>query len=156
MMIQHNPNDDAELVWVPGGTFLMGSDPAEIGGLWRKNNWDEYWLEKDGRVRSELFPHEVEVTGFWMYRDLVTIVQYVRFMQQTGHPAPVDQAVHTEENSAWLDGRPRPGTFLLPVSSLSWEDATANRSGMGVCSAWASRIYLPLGQYLGSRKVPLC
>jgi formylglycine-generating enzyme required for sulfatase activity len=125
MMIQHNPKDDAELVWVPGGTFIMGSDPAEIGGLWHRHKWDDYWLEKDGRVRSELFAHEVEVTGFWMYRDLVTIAQYVRFMQQTGYPAPVDPQIHSEENSAWLDGRPRPGTLLLPVSSLSWEDAVA-------------------------------
>ncbi len=34
MMIQQNPKDDAELVWVPGGTFIMGSDPGEIGDLW--------------------------------------------------------------------------------------------------------------------------
>jgi formylglycine-generating enzyme required for sulfatase activity len=122
----------------------MGSDPDEIGGLWHRNNWDDYWLEKDARVRSELFAHEVEVTGFWMYRDLVTIAQYFRFMQQTGYPAPIDQAVHTEENSAWLDGHPRPGTLLLPVSSLLGRccsllsvgsGATPNRSGMGVCNA---------------------
>jgi formylglycine-generating enzyme required for sulfatase activity len=125
MIIQQNPEDDAELVWVPGGTFLMGSDPGETHDFRRRNNWDDYWLERDGRVRSELSPHEVEVTGFWMYRDPVTIAQYFRFMQQTGYPAPVDPVVHTEKNCAWLDGRPRPGTLPLPVSSLSWEDAVA-------------------------------
>lgn len=103
----------------------MGSDPDEARSLWQRNGWDDCWLEKDGRVQSELHPHEVEVAGFWMYRDLVTIEQYVRFMQEIGYPAPVDPHIHSEENSAWLDGHPRPGTFQLPVSSLSWEDAVA-------------------------------
>ena len=31
-MIQQNPKDDAELVWVPGGTLIMGSDPGPNGG----------------------------------------------------------------------------------------------------------------------------
>ncbi len=96
MMVQQKAKDNAAQVWVSSGTFIMGSDPDEIGGLWRRNNWDGYWLEKDGRVRSELFPHEVAVAGFWMYRDLVTIEQYFRFMQETGHPASVDQGVHTD------------------------------------------------------------
>jgi formylglycine-generating enzyme required for sulfatase activity len=105
MMIQQNPKDDAELVWVPGGAFIMGSDPGEIGDLWQRNQWDDYWLEKDGCVRSELSPHEVEVAGFWMYRDLVTIAQYFRFMQETGYPAPVDQVVHTHTSwRTWLNG----------------------------------------------------
>lgn len=51
-MIQQNPKDDAELVWVPGGTFLMGRDPNEIGDLWQRNHWDVYWLEQDGRVQE--------------------------------------------------------------------------------------------------------
>ncbi len=123
--VRQNVKDGAELVWIPGGTCIVGSDPDEARSLWQRNGWDDYWLEKDGRVQSELHPHKVEVAGCWMYRDLVTIEQYVRFMQQTGYPAPVDQAVHTEENSAWLDDHPRPGTLLLPVSSLSWEDAVA-------------------------------
>ncbi len=43
MMIQQNPIDHAELVWVPGGTFLMGSDPGKMYDLWQLNGWDDYW-----------------------------------------------------------------------------------------------------------------
>jgi formylglycine-generating enzyme required for sulfatase activity len=60
-----------------------------------------------------------------MYRDPITIEQYFHFMQATGYPAPVDPDSHGEDNSAWLNGCPRPGTWQLTVSSISWEDATA-------------------------------
>src|SRR6266700_611500 len=132
MTVRQNVKDDAELVWVPGGTFRMGSNREALRHLWQRNGWDADRLEKDGRIHSELYPHEVEIAGFWMYRDLVTIEHYFRFMQETGYPAPIDPQIHSEENSAWLDGRPRPGTFPLPVSSLSWEDAVAYCRWAGV------------------------
>jgi formylglycine-generating enzyme required for sulfatase activity len=43
MMIWRNPIDHAELVWVPGGTFLMGSDPGKMYDLWQSNGWDDHW-----------------------------------------------------------------------------------------------------------------
>ncbi len=55
-----------------------------------------------------------------MYRDLITIGQYYCFMEETGYPAPMDPSVHGTRNSAWLDGKPKPGTEQLPVSSVSW------------------------------------
>ena len=125
MIIQQNTKGSAELVWVPGGTFKMGSDRETLRRLWQQNNWDDHWWQGHVEQTGVLFPHTVEVTGFWMYHDPVTIEQYYRFMQETGYPAPVDPLVHSEENSAWLDNSPRPGTLSLPVSSLSWEDATA-------------------------------
>jgi formylglycine-generating enzyme required for sulfatase activity len=65
-MIRRNPIDQAELVWVPGGTFLMGSDPAKMSDLWQVNGWDDYqW--KHMELTGEWYPHEVEIAGFWMY-----------------------------------------------------------------------------------------
>lgn len=101
MILEQNPKDLAELVWVPGGTFVMGSDPGKLYDFWRLNGWDDYWW-KHVELTGELHPHEVELAGFWMYRDPITIEQYFRFMEATGYPAPVDPDNHGEENSAWL------------------------------------------------------
>ena len=63
------------MVWIPGGTFLMGSD----------------------RHYPEEAPvHRVSVTGFWMDRYTVTNREFKRFVEATGHMTlaerPVDAA----------------------------------------------------------------
>ena len=129
-----NQRDGAVLVWVPAGSFIMGSSREEVLRLWAANGWDEYWLGHVGGDDwvGELYPHEVELDGFWMYRDPVTIGQYFRFMRDTDHLAPVDPNVHGSHNSAWQDGSPRPGTERLPVSSVSSEDAVTYCQWAGV------------------------
>jgi formylglycine-generating enzyme required for sulfatase activity len=125
-----NDRDAAALVWVRSGTFVMGSAPPDVAALWAANRWDEHWFQAVGGALcgrdfvGELHPHEVELDGFWLYRDVVTIGQYAAFMAATGHPAPV-APTHGAWNSAWRDGRPLPDTEDLPVSSVSWEDAVA-------------------------------
>jgi sulfatase modifying factor 1 len=58
------PPPDAGMVWVPGGTFLMGSD----------------------RHYAEEAPaHRVTVGGFWMDRCAVTNAAFRRFVEATGH-----------------------------------------------------------------------
>jgi formylglycine-generating enzyme required for sulfatase activity len=121
------PRDRATLVWVPGGQFRMGSVVAEVEQLWSTYGWDPAWWAQVGGANwiGELHPHEVQIDGFWMYRDPVTIGQFFRFMQATDYPAPVDPDVHGPWNSAWRDSKPLPGTEALPVSSVSWDDAVA-------------------------------
>lgn len=132
---RRNPRDSAALIWVPPGTFVMGSAPTNVARLWAANGWDPHWLRTVGGALcgrdfvGELHPHEVALDGFWLYRDVVTIGQYASFLRATGHPAPV-AATHGVWNSAWRDGEPLPGTAALPVSSVSWEDAA-------VYCAWA-------------------
>lgn len=120
-----NKTDGSELVLVPAGTFLMGSDEARTIAFWRAHEWDRRWLDSQVVAAGELRQHEVELDGFWMYRELVTIGQYHRFMLDTGHPAPVDPQIHGPWNSAWSGGAPIPGSEMLPVSSVSWADAAA-------------------------------
>lgn len=123
-----NPIDGATLLWVPAGTFVMGSSKEEVEDIFQYYDWDRSWFNAQIGGHSwigELHPHEVELDGFWMYRDLITIGQYYLFMQETDHPAPFDQSVHGPWNSAWKDGKPLPGTENLPVSSVSWKDAVA-------------------------------
>ncbi|SDP25330.1 Formylglycine-generating enzyme, required for sulfatase activity, contains SUMF1/FGE domain [Paenibacillus sp. yr247] len=130
-----NPKDGATLLWVPSGTFMMGSTEFEVRQLWDKNKWHEEWIDLQVGGKDwveELFPHEVEIDGFWIYRDLVTIGQYYFFMQDTGYPAPVDDTIHGSWNSAWQNGKPVAGTENLPLSSASWEDAMAYCQWAGV------------------------
>ena len=56
------PSEDA--VWIPGGTYLMGSDA-------------HYPEEKPA--------HKVSVAGFWMNRHTVTNREFARFTQATGY-----------------------------------------------------------------------
>ncbi|MCJ7842542.1 formylglycine-generating enzyme family protein [Lederbergia sp. NSJ-179] len=130
-----NPKDGATLIWVPEGNFFMGSREEEIKDLWKVNQWDDSWIQ--GQVGGknwigELHPHEIKLDGFWMYYDLITIGQFYCFMQETGYSPPIDHIVHGPSNSAWVDGKPKPGTENLPLSSASWEDAVAYCEWAGV------------------------
>lgn len=124
----HNPVDKAALVPVPGGSFVMGSDRSDVQKLWLDNGWDQRWF--NGQVGGadwigELLPHEVRLDQFWIYREPVTVGQYYQFMSETGHPAPIDAAVHGPHNSIWINDVPAAGSHNLPVCSVSWDDATA-------------------------------
>ena len=68
-----NSVDGAELVWIPGGSFLMGSDPKEIDALWAKTGWDADWKKF---ATHESPKHRVSVEGFWAYKHEVTNEQY--------------------------------------------------------------------------------
>src|SRR5258708_6931727 len=52
------------MVWIPGGTFLMGSD--------------HHYLE-------EAPVHSVKVSGFWMDTMLVTIAKFRKFVEETDY-----------------------------------------------------------------------
>jgi sulfatase modifying factor 1 len=58
------PAPDPDMVWVQGGTFLMGSN--------------HYYPE-------EAPAHHVTVDGFWMDRYTVTNEQFARFVSETGY-----------------------------------------------------------------------
>jgi formylglycine-generating enzyme len=62
---------DREMVWVPGGTFLMGSDH---------------------HYREEAPAHHVTVGGFWIDRHPVTNREFARFVEATGHVTVAERA----------------------------------------------------------------
>ncbi len=59
------------MVWVPGGTFWMGSE-------------DFYPEERP--------VHEVGVDGFWMDTHQVTVAEFRRFVKATGHVTTAETA----------------------------------------------------------------
>ena len=59
------------MVWVPGGTFSMGSDEA---------------------YPEEAPAHRVSVDGFWMDRHTVTNKEFARFVHRTGYVTSAERA----------------------------------------------------------------
>jgi formylglycine-generating enzyme required for sulfatase activity len=96
--------DGAAMVWVPGGTFTMGS------------------IDKVGRD-NEHPAHKVTLSGYWIYRDDVTVSQYRAFCTATRHAMPPwpDQRYSWKGKSGWDDA----ALQQHPIVSVSWHDAKA-------------------------------
>ncbi len=95
------PDDEMlGFVEVPGGPFVMGSDPAVDPLAFDIERWS-----------TTAAQGTVEVPTFYIARYEVTVAQYAAFVRATGHRV-ADQAA--------LLGRPN-----FPVASVSWTDALA-------------------------------
>ncbi|HET89606.1 MAG TPA: formylglycine-generating enzyme family protein [Chloroflexi bacterium] len=99
--------DGKEMVHVPAGEFVMGSDAGQ---------------------ENEHPAHPVHVEAFYIDRYPVTQEEYRRFVEATGHPVPcyeVEWADLDEYN--WdPDARiPPAGKETHPVVLVRWEDARA-------------------------------
>lgn len=107
--VRKNPIDGAEMVYVPPGEFLMGSEPAEIDAQWRRFGWPK---ELKRFTKYEVPVHRVRISrGYWLYRTEVTVAQYRAFCNATAHALPA------APDWGWEDNH--------PVVNVSWEDAQA-------------------------------
>lgn len=88
-----------ELVRVPAGQFLMGSDPTKDTGAYAE----------------EQPQHPVRLDEFYIGKVPVTNAQYGVFVEAAKHQAP----------SHWAQGAPPSGQELHPVVNVSWQDAVA-------------------------------
>jgi formylglycine-generating enzyme required for sulfatase activity len=77
------------MVWIPGGTFTMGSD---------------------AHYPEEAPAHPVRVEGFWIDRAPVTNAQFRKFVKATGH---ITLAEKPADPAAYPDARPE---LLAPAS----------------------------------------
>jgi sulfatase modifying factor 1 len=89
------PPPTADMVWIPGGAFLMGSD--------------EHYPE-------EAPAHPVSIDGFWMDRYTVTNTQFRRFVEATGHVTLAERAPDAADYpEAKPEGRvPASTVFVAP------------------------------------------
>ena len=109
-----NPKDGAEMVWIPGGEFEMGTEDTDVV------NGVDYLA--DARP-----VHKVRLSGYWMYRYDVTVGQYKKFCQKKGRPMPPEpnfpEGNHFNPN--WSHEN-------HPMVNVSWNDAVAYCAWAGV------------------------
>ncbi len=104
-----NPQDGAEMAWVPAGEFTMGSPTEEQDYAYACLQKAVGEAAPRAGVRAEGPQHKVRITkGFWLYRHTVTNAQYCRF-----------QADHSsgESSGLSLNGERQ------PVVQVSWNEA---------------------------------
>ncbi len=94
-------NGPAGMVWIPGGTFLMGSDT-------------------DPQRRNDETPaHPVQVSGFWMDKTEVTNAEFAAFVDATGYITTAEKPVDWEELKTQLPpGTPKPSDEMLQPASM--------------------------------------
>jgi formylglycine-generating enzyme len=97
------------MVWVPGGSFLMGSE-------------DFYPEERPVR--------EVEVDGFWMDDHPVTVAEFARFVAATGYVTVAERALDAAQ---YPDADPR----LLRPGSLVFHATTGPVDLRDVAQWWS-------------------
>ncbi len=94
----------ASMVLVPAGEFLMGTP------------------ESSGALSDEHPQRRILVSAFWIDRYEATNAEYLRFVEETGHPAP---AHRTPNLTLWRENRPAAEIHDHPVVNVSWQDAAA-------------------------------
>ncbi len=88
------------MVWIPGGTFTMGSEHATAGP-------------------GEEPEHTVQVKGFWMDATEVTNAEFRKFVEATGYKTVAERPVDWEELKKQLPpGTPKPPEEVLQPGSL--------------------------------------
>jgi formylglycine-generating enzyme required for sulfatase activity len=75
-MARINPVDGAEMILIPSGKFIMGSDT---------------WPNAP--------KHTVTLSSYWIYKNLVTVGQYKAFCKATKHPMPVAPKKYVPKDS---------------------------------------------------------
>ena len=101
-----NPKDDAELILIPAGSFLMGSTDT---GKYVHNN-------------AASPQHKVYLDAYYIYKNNVTLGQYQKFCAATGHQLP-----SLRTSYRFPDDR-----SYRPVGYINWYDAKAYADWAGV------------------------
>jgi formylglycine-generating enzyme required for sulfatase activity len=109
-----NPKDGAEMIFIPAGNFIMGSDNG---------------------ATDEKPQHTVYLDGYWIYKTAVTVGQYKKFCAATGNKMPgappwgwID--THPMVNVSWDDAKAYCGWagVSLPTEA-QWEKAARGIDG---------------------------
>ena len=102
------PKDEAVMVYVPAGEFLMGTSDADI-----ERFKEIFPLRNIARFDNERPQRTVFVDAFYIDKYEVTNKQYKRFLAETGYVP-----------KQYLDYPPH-NTPDFPAAVLAWEDAVA-------------------------------
>ena len=104
-----------EMVAVPGGKFMMGTDDQEIERLCKKNNRNREWFYYKDRkwFRREEPQHEVTIQPFFLGKYPVTQAQWRKIASRTD--LKVERDLEPEPSHFKGDNK--------PVEQVSWYDA---------------------------------
>jgi formylglycine-generating enzyme required for sulfatase activity len=120
-------------VWVPAGTFTMGTDAKAIAALTTANPPD--WVAKE--FPSEQPAHEVTLTkGYWIDKDEVTNTAFDAFVDAGGY---TNQQFWSTDGWAWLSEKDASRLPLhcqgdvpnAPRMCLTWFEAEAYATWRG-------------------------
>ncbi len=107
-----NRKDGAEMILIPGGSFLMGSTKEEVDAQFRETGLPEDWKE---HTRDEEPRHKRTLKPFYIYKYEVTNEQYKAFIDASGHRSPPH----------WKGKKYPTDKGNHPVVEVSWDDAQA-------------------------------
>jgi formylglycine-generating enzyme required for sulfatase activity len=107
---RNNRVDGAEMVYIPAGAFQMGDD--DIDAI------------KRGNPR-----HTVKLSGYWMYKNLVTVGQYKTFCKATKRRMPPEPAAGNIVLRGYtyvvVNFNPNWSKESHPIVNVTYDDATA-------------------------------
>ena len=109
------PVDAGEMIAIPAGTFLMGSNDEAIQ---QASDWCDCGRKQ---FEDELYMHEVYVRAFAIDRHEVTNRQFDAFFRATSY---LTDAERKPEANTWRTAY-APGEEDHPVVWMSWNDANA-------------------------------
>ena len=106
-----------EMVWIPGGEFIMGTDDVRS-------------------FPNERPAHRVQVEGFWMDSHDVTNAEFAKFVEATGYVTTAERKPDWEELKKELPpGAPKPDDSVLVAGSLVFTP-TSQPVPLNDLSAW--------------------
>ena len=142
LRVDEQPNDNSStdnrargMLWIPGGTFRMGSDR---------------------HYPEEAPSHRVSVDGFWMDRTPVTNRQFKQFVMATGHVTSAEITPDPKDYPGALPHMLYAGSLVFTPPQIRSTCATG-ASGGPSCSAPTGAI--PMGRRatsMGSIIIPSC
>lgn len=111
---QVHSNDGAVIVYVPGGTFQMGSTPEEVEVAFAQCEQylgDDIHCQQRSVFEFELPLHSVTLDSFWIYQTEVTNAQYANCVEdeECSKSDCSDSSRYNGDN--------------YPVVCISWQDA---------------------------------
>ncbi len=100
---------DDDMVFIQGGTAIIGSDEREIRAILRMEGASQ------DMFADEMPKEQINIQGFYIDRYEVTNAQYKQFVEATRYPPPLN----------WENGTYPLGSSKHPVTFISWDDAHA-------------------------------
>ena len=80
-----NP-DHFEMIYIPPGTFWMGTSEAQIALLSREDDLAKQWQAKGCFNREQPY-HQLSLPGYQISKHTITVGQYRAFITAGGVPA---------------------------------------------------------------------